>query len=286
MEGTLDRLRRDAAIACSIAGPAILVYLLLIHGGHGHDTYSYWRVPHVGTDLYGGTADPGGQGVYRYSPLIAQLLAPFWILPWEGFRLLWFAFELGCLVWLAGRRSLLLLALPPVWFELYTGNIHLPMAAAIALGFRFPAAWSFILLTKVTPLVGALWFVFRRDWRAVAAIAVFTAAAVAVSVALAGPTPWFAWIASLQAAQTTDPWPFPLPPLPIRVGLGAALVAWGARTGRYWTVPAAATIALPVLWGHGLTLLLAALRAPSLRVSEVVRPTAAPPYPSPRPVAQ
>jgi hypothetical protein len=281
----LDRLRRDAAIACSIAGPLVLVYLLLVYGGHGHDTFSYWRVPH-GPELYSGSADPGGQGVYRYSPVIAQVLAPFWILPWEAFRLLWFLLGLACLVWLAGRWSLLLLALPPVWFELYTGNIHLPMAAAIALGFRFPAAWSFLLLTKVTPFVGALWFVFRREWPAVAMIVGFTASVVIVSVALAGLAPWLEWLASLQSAQTAEPWPIPLPPLPIRVGLAAGLVAWGARTGRYWTVPAAATIALPVLWGHGLTLLLAALRVPPTPVAEVATPTAAPPLPSPHAIPQ
>ena len=285
MEGALVRLRRSAAIACTIAGPLVLVYMLLVYGGHGHDTFSYWRVPHAGPELYAGTNDAGGQGVYRYSPVIAQVLAAFWILPWEAFRLLWFALELACLVWLAGRRSLLLLALPPVWFELYTGNIHLPMAAAIALGFRFPAAWSFILLTKVTPIVGAVWFVFRRDWRAVGAIVAFTAAVVGVSVAMAGPTPWFDWLVSLQAAQTTEVWPFPLPPLPVRVALGIVIVAWGARTDRYWTVPVAATIALPVLWGHGLTLLLAALKAPRPATSEAAAPQAAAPYPSRQAVA-
>ena len=52
-------------------------------------------------------------------------------------------------------RVLWLLALPPVALELYHGNIHLWIAAAIVLGFRYPWTWAFVLLTKVTPGVGA-----------------------------------------------------------------------------------------------------------------------------------
>ena len=41
------------------------------------------------------------------------------------------------------RPDLTLLAFPPVAIELYHGNIHLLIAVAIVLGFRFPAAWAF-----------------------------------------------------------------------------------------------------------------------------------------------
>jgi hypothetical protein len=44
------------------------------------------------------------------------------------------------------------------------------------------------------------------------------------------------------------------------------LVAWGGRTDRRWTVPAAATLALPVPWFSGLAILacLPALNRPEL----------------------
>ena len=48
------------------------------------------------------------------------------------------------------------------------------MAAAIALGFRYPAAWSFLLLTKVTPGIGLVWFAVRREWRPLAIALGFT----------------------------------------------------------------------------------------------------------------
>ena len=55
-----------------------------------------------------------------------------------------------------GTKSLVLLAFPPLALELFHGNVHLFMAVAIVVGFRFPAAWAFVTLTKVSPGVGAL----------------------------------------------------------------------------------------------------------------------------------
>ncbi len=46
------------------------------------------------------------------------------------------------------------LVLPPVFFEVLVGNVHLLYAAAIVLGFRHPWTWSLMILTKVTPGVG------------------------------------------------------------------------------------------------------------------------------------
>ena len=74
----------------------------------------------------------------------------------------WTLILLGALVVLTGRRWLavgVVLAL----MELAGGNIHLLLAAAIVLGFRWPWTWSLVLLTKITPGIGLLWFVVRRS---------------------------------------------------------------------------------------------------------------------------
>ena len=63
-----------------------------------------------------------------------------------------------------GSRCLWLFAFPPVALELYHGNVHLLIAAAIALGFSYPWTWSFVLLTKVTPGLALVWFAVRREW--------------------------------------------------------------------------------------------------------------------------
>ena len=118
-------------------------------------------------------ADPyqvgvGGLGAFNYTPPIARLFGPFGALEWPTFLWLWLALLIGNIIWLGGRgvRIIWLLAFPPVALELYHGNIHLWIAAAIALGFRYPWTWGFVLLTKVTPGVGLLWFAVRREWRA------------------------------------------------------------------------------------------------------------------------
>ena len=73
--------------------------------------------------------------------------------------------------------------------ELAGGNIHLLLAAAIVLGFRWPWTWSLVLLTKITPGIGLLWFVVRREWRNLTIALGGTAAIVAVSFVLPGRTP-------------------------------------------------------------------------------------------------
>ena len=84
--------------------------------------------------------------------------------------------------------------------ELAGGNIHLLLAAAIVLGFRWPWTWSLVLLTKITPGIGLLWFVVRREWRNLT-IALGGTAAIAVSVRSPPPDAWFQW------AEVLSWWP-------------------------------------------------------------------------------
>jgi hypothetical protein len=238
----------------------------------GFDAFSYWAVNLA--DPYFGSA--GAFGPFLYSPVAARLFAPASALSWETFLVLWLAILLATAIWLGGWRGegwrrrgwLYVLAFPPVAVELYHGNIHLLIAAAIAIGFRYPAAWAFVLLTKITPGVGLLWFAVRREWRNLAIALVFTAALVVVSLAV-DPGLWGQWINSVLIASLDHSAQQPQLPIPLLIRLPAAvvLVVWGARTDRRWTVPAAATLALPVMWFAGLSILVAilALDRPQLR---------------------
>lgn len=128
------------------------------------------------------------------------------------------------------------------------------MAAVIVLGFRYPPVWTFLLLTKVTPGVGLLWFTVRRQWRAFGIALGATLVLVALSVAL-DPRLWLDWVSkSLFATASGAPLnQFSIPiSLPLRLVVAAAVVTWGARTDRRWTVPVGATLALPLLWPSGL----------------------------------
>ncbi len=219
----------------------------------GYDAHAYWGYPRA--ELYG---EPGvsvaGVDLYRYSPAFVPLMTLFTLLPWPVFVACWIAVLFVVYVWLVGPWWLPLLAFAPFLIELRMANVHLLLAAAIVLGFRWPAAWSFVLLTKVTPGIGLLWFAVRREWRSLGIAVGVTAAIVAVSFVLA-PGQWMDWWVSLVRTSQDDP---PLAihiPLLGRLVVAAILVVWGARTDRRWTVVVAATISLPTLWIHGFAML-------------------------------
>lgn len=107
-----------------------------------------------------------------------------------------------------------------------------------------------VLLTKVTPGVGLLWFAIRREWRSLS-IALGATAAVCVALLVVVPELWARWLATAgsNAGRTADP---SVPsPLPVRVVLATILVTWGDRTDRPWTVGVACMLGLPSLWPHG-----------------------------------
>jgi hypothetical protein len=246
--------------ALTITGIVSLPYIVLINQAKsmfGFDAYAYWAVDLA--DLYGRSGgNTSDLGAFRYTPAAGQLFAPFHLLPWEVFLAIWTAAMFAALIWLVGRSWLLLLAFPPVPLEIFHGNVHLFMAVAIVVGFRFPIAWAFIVLTKVSPGVGALWFAFRGEWRKFAIAVGGTLAIVAVSI-LVAPNLWREYTSTMIDNLTYDPGhPYPVPiPVPIRMAVSAAIVWWGARTNRRWVVPIAVALSLPIIWFHGFAVLAA-----------------------------
>jgi hypothetical protein len=186
------------------------------------------------------------------------VLQPIRILPWQAFIAGWAAILIGAVAYLTGPR-LLAAGILFAAMELAGGNIELLLAVAIVLGFRWPATWSFVLLTKVTPGVGLLWFVVRREWRSLALALGATAAIAVVSIVLA-PAAWAQWPGVLAGiAGRSGTWAAVPIPLIVRLPLAVALVVWGARTDRRWTVPVSSLLALPALWYGGFSMLLAVL---------------------------
>ena len=115
-------------------------------------------------DLYAGRTDWNTIGAYPYSPAFAQLVYPLNLLPWTWFVAAWTALLIGA-VWLLTGPQLFLFGKVVGAMEIAGGNISLLLAAAIVPGFRYPWTWAFVLLTKITPGIGLLWFVLRREWR-------------------------------------------------------------------------------------------------------------------------
>jgi len=204
-------------------------------------------------DLYGGIA--GERDAFLYAPVFSQVIEPLRWLGWDAFRTVWRGFEIAALVGLAGPIAGPLLFVMPVLLEVNIGNIHLLLAAAIVAGFRWPALWSFVLLTKITPGVGLLWFVVRREWRELAIALGATLAIAAVSFVTV-PGAWIDWIHVLTVQHDpVDTDLFLTAPLLVRVAVAAILVVWGARRDQRWTVLVAALIALPVVWTFAIVML-------------------------------
>jgi hypothetical protein len=124
------------------------------------------------------------------------------------------------------------------------------------LGFRYAGTWAWVLLTKVTPGIGVLWFAVRREWRPLAIAVGLTGALAAISFVLT-PDLWFRWFDVLTGSVTlTRPSVLEIPVLP-RLAVAAVLVAVAAWRGWYAVVPVAATLALPAIWVNSLAMLVA-----------------------------
>ena len=222
---------------------------------HPNDSHAYWVVD---------PADPyrdarlGQTDAFLYAPVVAQLIGPLTALPFEAFRLLWAAISLGAL---ARSGAAYTLVVPGVIEDLVRGNIHILLAVAIMAGFRYPGTWAALLLTKVTPGIGLVWFAVRREWRALGWVALTLVVLVGASVVLGGANLWAEWIrvlvTSAEAPRTYTYLGIAPPPLVVRLPVAAVVAAWAGLTDRRWALPVATFVALPVIWPSGFALLAA-----------------------------
>jgi hypothetical protein len=219
------------------------------------DARAYWTVWQ--SPLYE-QAEVGETYSFLYSPLVAQLLWPFTLLPFEAFRLLLMVASLAALLWMVGPLWALPLLLVPwtnVAFDLSVGNIHLLLGAAIVAGFRHPGWWAVPLLTKVTPGIG-LWYFGWRQF----AIGLGVTLGLALASFLVVPSLWIGWVQMLLQARPDPPhsivadWP-----LTYRL-VGAAVLVAVARWRRWpYLVPVACWLAVPVLWLGSTAMLVAVI---------------------------
>jgi hypothetical protein len=260
-----ETARRAVADALAIAGIAWFYLVLFVWRTQGlglpfYDGLAYWGVD---TTAPYGTASVGMTGSFLYTPVAALVFGAIGYLPQVVFVALWATLIVTLAAWLGWpwpRAWLILLA--PLGRELEIGQFNIVVTAAIVLGFGRPWLWAIPLLTKVTPGVGLVWFAVRREWRDLAIALGVTAALAAASFALR-PDWWFDWLDLIRRDQGNAAHQWPL----VRMGIAAAVVAWGARTDRPWTVPLGALHALPVIYIDSFTFLLGcvAVRHASVR---------------------
>ena len=240
--GVLDRI---GLIACLAVGGVLGVGYALLEL-RPIDTALFWDAGQ--SAHYYGTIWSLVNG-YVYPPPLAQVAGvlpwPAFVIPWTLliFASIWYATRwlsapiliVGAVFWSLGNTPLT----SPLMLSTI-GNPQAVVAAAVVLGFRHPAAWGFVLLTKIGPGIGLVWFAVRREWRSLA----IALGATAVIAAISAPLSIGAWADFVRFAlgnyATSSPVPVHAIPVLVRIPMGLALVTWGALTNRSWTVPVAA----------------------------------------------
>jgi hypothetical protein len=224
---------RPRAIALGLGiGWGITVLVTLTNMGTPVDAWCYY-----GFD----PAQPWvADGCFMYSPPVAMVMNVVRdVMPFEAFTFLLRSAELLVLIAVAGPAIGLSLFIPAVAIELNAANVNLLIVAAVLIGFRYPWAWAFVVLTKITPGVGMLWFAVRREWRNLA-IAMGATLALAIASGIAAPDLWRQYVAGLGNAPDSSPWQ-----MWWRLPLAAIVVVWGARKDHRWALIVAVFLALP-----------------------------------------
>jgi Glycosyltransferase family 87 len=280
------RAARDRAInlvlfALALIGAAAGVAVAWMHvvGDPLADAHAYYeaavRLNH-GQPLYPANLNPNENHIYLYPPLLAQLLRPLALLPYEWFALIWELIVVATFVWLlqhlgVRKRStwiaIGLLGVPIGW-ALTIAQAQIPMTLLIALGQPWSVAFAANL--KIFPALLALYWLGRRDWESLLAFFVWSALLVGAQLLLdANDT--FAFVKAVGFDQTGDPGVlrnfsiYTISPIGwvAALLLGCLVILAAARTRWGWAVAVTiATFAPPRLLTYMLTSLLAGVRRP------------------------
>jgi len=267
-----------AAVIGAAAGLAV-AYMHIV-GDPLNDARAYYDAAarlNAGAALYPEGIDPSTNRIYLYPPLLAMVLRPIALLPYEWFAVIWEAIVVITFVMLirllgAGRKETWLaigvLGIPIGW-ALTVAQAHIPMTLLIAIG----QPWSIALAAniKLFPALIALWWLGRREFEAVAAFMMWSALFVLAQV-FVNADDAFAYFQQIGFEQVAlgeiRNWsPYALSPV-----IWASLLAVGAiatlalaRTRWGWAVAVAfATLAPPRLLVYMFSSLVAMVRQPRL----------------------
>jgi Glycosyltransferase family 87 len=249
----LQRRRRMIDRTLRIAFVVVLVLFAVLRPIPAGDAHAYWAV-----DIANPYSRPvATQDAFTYTPPAALFFAVLGQLPFEVFEAIWTLLIGVTLLWLTGPWALAFLVLPVVASDLYLGNIHVLLGAAVVGSLRRPGLWAIPLLTKPSVGVGLLWYAARGEWRRLG-VAIGVTTALAGAAFVLAPSLWGQWISYVLGTglspELGTAYAIAIPLL-IRLPAAALLVIWGARTNRAWTLPTGAMLGLPVLWLVGLAML-------------------------------
>ncbi len=259
---------------------AVVGVLIGIGATYGHltrdplvDVRAYYDAGarlNAGQPLYPTGADTNAAEFYRYPPLLAIVFRPLALLPYETVAPLWGLAMLaafGLTIRRIGtgpntRLAIAILALPVGW-SLAIGQAQ--VLVTLLLTFGTPAAVALAAHLKLLPALVGLYWLGRRDWRAVGWLVAWGVAILVLEFVLepSGTIAFLGFSNLEQVGQVNNLSPYAISPL-----LWAALVVAGlvatlvlARTRWGWAAAVAFSIlATPRLLTYQLMTLLGGLR--------------------------
>ncbi len=165
-----------------LIGAAVIGVLIGINNAVLHlttdplaDVHAYYDAGarlNAGRPLYDQPVGTDEASFYRYPPLLAIAFRPLALLPFETAALIWEALLIVAFVWTVWRAgvrrpatwiALGILAMPTVW-SLVVGQAQVLVTALLMAG--TPAAIALATNLKVLPILVAVYWLGRRDWRA------------------------------------------------------------------------------------------------------------------------
>jgi hypothetical protein len=265
-----------AAIVGTLIG--INTFLLHLFGDPLADVRAYYDAGarlNAGQPLYVQTATVDDPAFYRYPPLLAIAFRPLALLPYPAAAAIWEALVIASFAVTVIRirpdadRLLVFGMLAMTWlWSLAIGQAQVPMTLFVQIG----APWSVALASniKVFPALLAIWWLSRRDWRAMGWFGGWLAVLILLQLVIA-PADTVAFLGTFNLGQVGDV--HNASPYAISPWLWAALLVAGVviafRLGpTRWGWPAAVALsvfATPRLLLYQLMTLLAGLRNPDER---------------------
>lgn len=244
--------------------------------GDAHAYYEAANRLNAGMALYPPDADPDGNRIYLYPPLLAMALRPLALLPYPAFALVWEGLVIASFALLLNRlglnRRTTWLALGilgiPVGWALAIAQAHVPLTLLLALG----QPWSIALAAniKLFPALAAVYWLGRRDYRSCLVFVVWLLVLGLLQVALEpeATRSFFANVGLAQLGHVRNISPFVVSPVLWALLLAAGTVVAARLAPSRWgwfAAVALATLSSPRLLVYMLMGLLAGLRQPRAR---------------------
>lgn len=279
---------RWVLVAASLLGAAIGLDTLFLHLRLDPlaDVRAYYDAGarlNAGLPLYEQTASTDDPGFYRYPPLLAIAFRPLALLPFETAALIW---EGILLVLFAG--TLVRLGLRNRWTWIVTGWLAAPIGWSLAVGqaqvavtflLAMGSPWAIALAghLKILPVIAAIFWIGRRDWRSLRVFGAWLVGLGLLSLALepAGTIAFLGFTDLAQVGNVQNRSLYALSPVLWAVFVVVFFaIAWRYAPSRAgWALAVAASVLVsPRLLMYQVSTLLAAVRDPAPATDAVAPP--------------